>query len=96
MFQAEVWEDLRREVVAEDPDPKKFDLYEQPPEPGYKLPKAYIDRTASWLQRFGVLPERGGLNDQPLAWVEDMEKRFAMKNYVAKDYYKSKPSNDQP
>lgn len=90
----EVWEDLRREVIAEDPDPKKFEPYVEPDQPGYYHAREYVDRTASWLQRFGVLPEAGGLNDQALTWVKDMERRFAMKTHIAKEYYRDKKPDE--
>ncbi len=93
-YQMAVWEDLRREVEEEDPDPKKFELFTKPEEPGYYNPRDYVDRTASWLQRWGILPEPGGLNNQPLNWVRDMELRFAMKARVSKEYYKAKQPGD--
>lgn len=33
----------------------------------------YAKRTYNWLKRWGVLPRPGGLDNQELAWVEDME-----------------------
>jgi hypothetical protein len=33
----------------------------------------YIRRTYNWLTRWGILPRPGGLDNQYLAWVMDME-----------------------
>ena len=43
-------------------------------------------RTASWLERFKVLPKAGGLDDQEAAWTDDMELYFAMKDQVRREY----------
>lgn len=41
---------------------------------GWSVPDAYFYRTMFWLKEFGVMPERGGLNDQDQAWVDDVER----------------------
>jgi hypothetical protein len=51
-------------------------------------------RTGSWLTRFHVLPESGGLNNQPLKWVEDMELYYGMKSQVISEYLDYKKANE--
>lgn len=38
------------------------------------------------MERFHILPQTGGLDDQDLAWVDDMELYFAMKAQVQREY----------
>lgn len=65
-------------------------------DPGLSYPSAYIIRTATWLQRFHVLPEPGGLNAQDKQWVEDMELYFGMKAQVLGEYLDWKKANSPP
>lgn len=55
--------------------------------------ESYILRTATWLERFGVLPEAGGLNDQEKTWVEAMELYFGMDAQTRREYAKFKEEN---
>lgn len=75
-------------VVQEDADPKG-DKGADPPKLEhiqFKHPRSYVYRTCSWLERFGVLPRAGGLDDQDKTWVEDAELYFAAKGQVGREY----------
>jgi hypothetical protein len=85
-------------VVAEDPLPLPGDEQRAQPiaDPGFYYPVNYVMRTGSWLTRFHVLPEPGGLNSQPLKWVEDMELYYSMKAQVQQEYIEYKKANEPP
>jgi hypothetical protein len=63
-------------------------------DPGFFYPTDYIMRTGSWLRRFHVMPNRGGLLDQDLNWVRDIELYLAMHNQVADEYVAYKKANE--
>jgi hypothetical protein len=46
----------------------------------------YLLRSFNWLNQWGILPEPGGLLNQPRAWIEDMELMNAMKEQVKREY----------
>jgi hypothetical protein len=59
----------------------------------FNNPLAYVYRTASWMERFQVLPHAGGLDDQDSLWADDMELYFAMKAQVIREYHEWKKAN---
>lgn len=52
---------------------------------GFHNPKAYVLRAAWWLEEFHILPRAGGLDDQDLRYVEDMETLFNGKRTAQRD-----------
>jgi hypothetical protein len=54
--------------------------------PGFSLPFDYILRTYSWLDRWGILPDPGGLNDQDALWIADIELYSGMKSQEMRAY----------
>ncbi len=71
---------LRRRV-DEDWIPKKIE------DPAIsQFPEGYMIRSYNWLDRWGILPEPGGLNDQPIAWVEAIETMVGMHREVIDEY----------
>lgn len=75
-------------VVSEDPDPDRDKSADPKPieHPAFCYPRDYVYRTCSWLERFGVLPRPGGLDDQDAAWVDDAELYFALKGQTQREY----------
>lgn len=73
-------------VAWEDIDPPVEETVKPILDPALPFPNGYALRTFSWLVHFNVLPEPGGLNAQDKAWVEEMERLFAMKSQVQREY----------
>lgn len=46
----------------------------------------YISLTATWLEKYGVLPEPGGLLEQPKRWKKMVELYLAMKAQVQDEW----------
>ena len=51
-----------------------------------QFPEGYMIRSYNWLDRWGILPEAGGLNDQPIAWVEAIETMVGMHSEVISEF----------
>lgn len=82
---------MRRAVEVENGEALWSD--ERVTDPGFHLPLPYLRVTASWLQRWGIMPRAGGLEDQDKHWVDDMQIWFHLKAEAQEAYEDSKPKS---